>query len=133
MARPTNGWGEPSYSQDIVDNYMNTHHEDENGDMIKNNAEYLDSLEGYNYSPSDGVVHYAYGLLNDIFFDEAQKDEDTGYELDDDGFYIIPEHEYFNENNYDGHGNYMDDDYFFKRDYEGESCSLYPEDEDCAF
>lgn len=45
----------------------------------------------------------------------------------------LEEPEYFSENNFDAHGNYMDDNYFFKRDYEGNSCSLDFDEEECAF
>lgn len=76
MARPVDGWGSPSFSQDIADNYMRTHHEDDNGEMVRNDEEYLNSLYDDNYSPSDGVVHYAYGLLNDLFFEDVMSDEE---------------------------------------------------------
>ena len=54
---------------------------------------------------------------------------DENYEYED-----LEDIEWISEINFDGHGNYIDDEYFFKRDYEGQSCSLYyDEDEECCF
>lgn len=65
MARPDNGWGEPSFSQDIADNYMKTHHKDENGEIVANDEEYLNSL----YDDEE---------LED-FFDSVSFDDDWEY------------------------------------------------------
>lgn len=74
MARPENGWGGPSYSQDIADNYMNTHHADENGVMIANDEEYLNSRYEDNLSVSDDVVRFSYHYLNQDYFADEKED-----------------------------------------------------------
>lgn len=78
MARPDNGWGEPSFSQDIADNYMKTHHEDENGDIVANDEEYLNSLYDDDLSVSDNVVRFSYHYLNQDYF--ANEEEDFYYD-----------------------------------------------------
>ena len=84
MSRPQNGWGEPSYSQDIADNYYKTHHEDED-----NKGSFIANDEFHNMSSDDN--------------DDFPKDED--------GFYIIPDDDFIDSNNY----SYADTDDFRDR------------------
>ena len=84
MARyPTDGWGSPSFSQDIVNNYDNTHHEVNRSQaedwgfikhifyydevdkvMIENDSEYLNSLY------DDDLSNF-----NDNYFDDGFNDD----------------------------------------------------------
>ena len=112
MSRPQNGWGEPSYSQDIADNYYKTHHEDEDnqGSFIANDQDYLNGLYDDDSIPSDGVVHMSYHYLNDEFHNMSSDDNDD-FPKDEDGFYIIPDDDFIDSNNY----SYADTDDFRDR------------------
>lgn len=97
MARPNYGWGSPLLSQDIIDNYPDTHHEVD-GLMILNDEDYLNSLYDEDNSISDGIVkmsnHYlAYdeNYISPDNLDDEDEDFDWGYPKDEDGFYILPD------------------------------------------
>lgn len=89
------------------------------GDMIKNARESLDW----------GTKE----LLEDSedCFDDDDDDLDYGFEMGEDGFYVIPDNDEVFEFMFDGHGNYMDDDYFSKRD--SSDVLDFDEDEECPF
>lgn len=86
MARPNDGWGSPLLSQDIIDNYPNTHHEVD-GVMILNDEDYLNSLYDEDNSVSDEIVRMAnhYLAYDDNYIspdyedssDEDENDFDT--------------------------------------------------------
>ena len=147
MAIPINGWGSSSYSRDISNNYTKTHHIEKvyenslfsdffNSDVkhysdrpsqdvwVKNDEKYLNSL----YEESEEVKeHYSYSDASYEYFLSEQNKEFDDYVNN------LPDYEHIIENNFDAHGNYMDDDYFFERDYEGRFCYLYEEDEEEIF
>lgn len=67
----------------------------------------------------------------EIFLEE--KNKALSYHLSESQDEHLEDDNHIFEFEFDAHGNYMDDDYFFKRDYEGKFCSLYPEDEEEVF
>lgn len=94
MAMPINGWGEPSYSRDIVSNYTKTHHSERvyensfffdfiNPDVrhfserpykdvwVKNDEDYLNSR----YKETDEIIEH-YSNSKQKFLDYYFEDDD---------------------------------------------------------
>jgi hypothetical protein len=111
MARPNDGWGSPLLSQDIIDNYPNTHHEVD-GVMILNDEDYLNSLYDEDNSVSDGIVLYSNHLL--VYDDNYIAPDDN--ESSDEDDYIDPfDNDYvdeylFNSDSFDFDDNFEDED-----------------------
>ena len=80
MARPTDGWGSPSLSQDIIDNYPDTHHEVD-GTLILNDEDYLNSLyDEDNYVDDDFVLFSNHFLAyDDNYIDTSHLKQEFGY------------------------------------------------------
>ena len=86
MARPTDGWGSTSLSQDIIDNYPDTHHEVD-GTMILNDEDYLNSLYDEDNYVDDAIVLFSNHFLayDDNYIDSDYKILDS--DLYDDNFF----------------------------------------------